>query len=62
MLYIVLRHAKSHNLISSSQWGFLSRRSTGSQECMSCLSESILFAFSFLAIARQDSQADQSNG
>ncbi len=26
---IVLRHAKSHNLISSSQWGFLSRRSTG---------------------------------
>ncbi len=26
--HIVLRHAKSHNLISSSQWGFLSRRST----------------------------------
>ena len=26
---IVLRHATSHNLISSCQWGFLSRRSTG---------------------------------
>ncbi len=26
---IVLRHAKSHNLISSSQWGFLTRCTTG---------------------------------